>query len=96
VNIARNGRRRTGARVLQLESAVRSGDKVEFTNYFPEHYPDVSRYLLRIHASLAEVFHMTGGGEQYDEVFRDGDAITQLSGDGTDWNILCNRLAILA
>ena len=39
---------------------------------------------------------MTGGGEQYDEVFRDGDAIMQLSGDGTDWNILCNRLAILA
>jgi len=78
-----------------LDGAVRSGEKVEFTNYFPEEYPNVWRYLLKIHASLAEVFHMTGGGEQYDEIFRDGDVITQLSGDGSDWKVLGDRLAIM-
>jgi len=38
---------------------------------------------------------MTGGGEQYDEIFRDGDVITQLSGDGSDWKVLGDRLAIM-
>jgi len=80
-----------------MEHAVRAGEKVEFTNHFPHDYPDVSRYLLKIHAALAEVFHLTGGGERYDEeIFRDGDAVIELAGDGTDWDVLFNRLAILA
>ena len=97
VNIARDGRRLHGGRIVQMVGAVRAGEKVEFANHFPVDYPDVSRYLLQVHAALAEVFHMTGWGERYDEeIFRDGDAIIELAGDGTDWDVLFNRLAILA
>jgi hypothetical protein len=42
---------------------------------------DVSRYLRRVHAAIAEVFHMIGGGEDID-VFHDSEPITRLAGDG--------------
>jgi hypothetical protein len=75
---------------------VPSGEKVDMTNYYPEEYPSVSRSLLRVHAALAEVFHLTGVGERFGQIFQAADRITELCGDGSDWKVLGDRLAIMA
>jgi hypothetical protein len=84
-----------GVCAIDMSGAIPSGEKVEFTNFYPESYPDVSRYLLRIHAAIAQVFHMIGGGEYIDDVFHDAESITQLAGDGSDWCILSERLGLV-
>ena len=78
-----------------MRDAIPSGDKVEFTNFYPELYPNVSRYLLRVHAAIAQVFHMIGGGEAIDDVFHDAESITQSAGDGSDWIILNEILSLV-
>ena len=92
--MAVNGHRLNGARILY--SALCSGETVEFVNSDPHLYPDVSPLLLKIHAALAEVFHLTGGGEMIDETFDDDDPIAQLAGDGSDWFALSDRLGLIA
>lgn len=78
-----------------MKDAIPSGDKVEFTNFYPELYPNVSRYLLRVHAAIAQVFHLIGGGEDIDDVFHDAESITELASDGSDWGILNERLSLV-
>lgn len=84
-----------GVCVLDMRGAIRSGEKVELTNFHRELYPDVSRYLLRVHAAIAQVFHMVGGGEHIDDVFHDAESIIQLAGDGSDWSVLSERLDLV-
>ena len=78
-----------------MRGAIPSGEKVEVTNFYPELYSDVSRYLLRVHAAIAQVFHMIGGGECIDDVFHNAESITQLGDDGSDWSILSERLGLV-
>jgi hypothetical protein len=38
---------------------------------------------------------MISGGEKIDDIFHDAESITQLTGDGSDWNILNERLGLV-
>jgi hypothetical protein len=84
-----------GVCAIDIRGAIPSGEKVEFTNFYPESYLDVSRYLLCVHAAIAQVFHMLGGGENIDDILHDAESITQLAGDGSDCSILNERLSLV-
>ena len=94
MNYIIDGRRTEGAYVLPLPGAVPSGEYLEFVHAIPE-YPQISNKLLRIRAAVGEVLHMIGAAEAIDSLLRDWDSLQVLSEDGTDAELLHNRLQLI-
>ena len=83
-----------GESLLELPTAILSGQYVEFVNLTPE-YPAISRRLLQIHAAIAEVLHMIGAGEVIDKILQDWERIHQLDEGGADISLLDSRLKLV-
>lgn len=81
--------------VIDINVVILSREKVEFTNFYPELYQDVSGYLIYVHVAIAQLLHMIGVGESIDDVFHDPESITQLAGDGSDRSILNQRSGLI-
>ena len=55
----------------------------------------MSPKLLRVHAALAEVLHMIGGGDPIDQFLCDLERVDVLAADGSDAPLLMQRLGLL-
>jgi hypothetical protein len=58
--------------------------------------PDVSPFLLKIHASRSEDFHASGVGEAVDRVMIDIHGYKVLAEDGTDAELLAAQLSMIS
>jgi len=78
-----------------LNGAAFSGERVNFNSLDPVSYPDIDPFLLRIHAALAQVLHLSGAAEAIDKIMRDRDQVAVLSRDGSDAELLYARLSLI-
>ena len=73
-----------------------NGEQADLRSASPALYPPVSSVLLRIHASLCQVLHACGAGEVIDRILRDWEEFRVLGEDGTDAQLLTDRLSLIA
>jgi hypothetical protein len=74
--------------LIGFPQEVRTGDIVTFINVDPTVYESVDSRLLNIHASLAEILHLSGAGEVIEQILRDLDVIKCLAHDGSSTGVL--------
>jgi len=72
---------------------LKYGDELEFLNVDPDAYESIDETLLEIHASIAEVLHMTGVGEMIEKLWGDWEELPVLAEDGTSANALSFAIA---
>jgi hypothetical protein len=90
-----NNERVHGRQLVGFPREARTGDTLTLVNVDPTVYESVDPRLLDIHASLAEVFHLSGAGEVIDRILRELDAMKCLADDGSSIEVLTlamNRL----
>jgi len=80
-----------------MDGAARSGDTVHFNSEDPE-IAEIDPFLIRVHAALAQVLHMSGAAEAIDKILRDRDEFQQtvLARDGSDAEFLAAQLSMIA
>ena len=88
VGVGLNNERVHGRQLIGFPREVRTGDIVTLVNVDPTIYESVDCRLLNIHASLAEILHLSGAGEVIEEILRDLDVTKCLAYDGSSTEVL--------
>jgi hypothetical protein len=79
-------------RVKTFKKTITLPEKVTFTSSDPIALPVPSPELLALHAACAKVAHLSGAGEEIDELDRDLDDLNVLASDGSSAPVLTHAL----
>ncbi|KAN0139834.1 hypothetical protein V8E53_002496 [Lactarius tabidus] len=82
-------------KVQKPKNFIRIKDQVTFTTPDPVKFPLPSPHLLALHATCAQVAHLSGAGEYIDFIFEDLEEIHELACDGTSLEVLHHALTTL-
>ena len=88
IGVGLNNERVHGRQLIGFPREVRTGDTLTLVNIDPTVYESVDYRLLNIHASLAEILHLSGAGEVIDRILRDLDVTKCLAHDGSSTEVL--------
>ena len=92
IHIVSREREVTGYNLLM--SARKSEEQVNLKSVLSHQYLEVSSDLLRIHASLCKVLHMSEAGEAIDRILDDIDSHDVLAMNGGDAELFSARLSM--
>jgi hypothetical protein len=88
VGIGLNNERVHGRQLIGFPREIRTDDIVTLVNIDPTVYESVDCRLLNIHASLAEILHLSGAGEIIEQILRDLGVTKCLAHDGSSIEML--------
>jgi len=88
MGVGLNNERVHGRQLIGFPREVRTGDIVTLVNVDPTVYESVDCRLLNIHASLAEILHLSGAGEVIEQILRDFNVTKCLAYDGSSAEVL--------
>ena len=97
MGVGLNNERVHGRQLVGFPREIRTDDIVTLVNVDPTVYESVDPRLLNIHASLAEILHLSGAAEVVDRILRDLETTKCLAHDGSSTEVLAlvmNQLVV--